>query len=246
MVSQTQIKHTARLEIISNWDSPLSMLFNRGLGLVWVCVIDYHRLSCKSFADHNTKRCIIFEVFLSERLLIYPVLNISPPLFHVFRLRKKKGGKSDEENKKGKSGGGRERERETGNDSFKSREFISSEESSSESDRGKGKRKVRTRMHTHTVLHIQSILLQVWHFRQLFCLIMFTPLLLPSLFLHLRVQMNKRRRWPRPHPVLTQDQTEARLRGEGEREGRTWWGKRGQRVERGCELSTALCSSLTR
>ncbi|XP_038856016.1 FACT complex subunit SSRP1-like isoform X2 [Salvelinus namaycush] len=57
--------------------------------------------------------------------------------------RKKKGGKSDEKNKKGASGGGRERERErtTGNDSFKSREFISSEESSSESDRGKGKRK---------------------------------------------------------------------------------------------------------
>uniref|UniRef100_A0A4W5NNQ1 FACT complex subunit SSRP1 n=1 Tax=Hucho hucho TaxID=62062 RepID=A0A4W5NNQ1_9TELE len=57
--------------------------------------------------------------------------------------RKKKEGKSDEKNKKGTSGGGRERERErtTGNDSFKSREFISSEESSSESDRGKGKRK---------------------------------------------------------------------------------------------------------
>ncbi|XP_055765581.1 FACT complex subunit SSRP1 isoform X1 [Salvelinus fontinalis] len=57
--------------------------------------------------------------------------------------RKKKGGKSDEKNKKGASSGGRERERErtTGIDSFKSREFISSEESSSESDRGKGKRK---------------------------------------------------------------------------------------------------------
>ncbi|XP_045071819.1 FACT complex subunit SSRP1 isoform X2 [Coregonus clupeaformis] len=57
--------------------------------------------------------------------------------------RKKKGGKNDEKNKKGKSGGGTERASETttGNDSFKSREFISSEESSSESDRGKGKRK---------------------------------------------------------------------------------------------------------
>uniref|UniRef100_A0A672QFV0 FACT complex subunit SSRP1 n=1 Tax=Sinocyclocheilus grahami TaxID=75366 RepID=A0A672QFV0_SINGR len=58
--------------------------------------------------------------------------------------RKKKGGKN-EEKKKRKSGGGREKEKEraTGNDSFKSREFISSEESSSESDKGKGrKRKV--------------------------------------------------------------------------------------------------------
>uniref|UniRef100_A0A672QG22 FACT complex subunit SSRP1 n=1 Tax=Sinocyclocheilus grahami TaxID=75366 RepID=A0A672QG22_SINGR len=55
-----------------------------------------------------------------------------------------KGGKN-EEKKKRKSGGGREKEKEraTGNDSFKSREFISSEESSSESDKGKGrKRKV--------------------------------------------------------------------------------------------------------
>ncbi|XP_055765586.1 FACT complex subunit SSRP1 isoform X3 [Salvelinus fontinalis] len=61
----------------------------------------------------------------------------------TMRERKKKGGKSDEKNKKGASSGGRERERErtTGIDSFKSREFISSEESSSESDRGKGKRK---------------------------------------------------------------------------------------------------------
>uniref|UniRef100_A0A672QFT7 FACT complex subunit SSRP1 n=1 Tax=Sinocyclocheilus grahami TaxID=75366 RepID=A0A672QFT7_SINGR len=58
--------------------------------------------------------------------------------------KKKKGGKN-EEKKKRKSGGGREKEKEraTGNDSFKSREFISSEESSSESDKGKGrKRKV--------------------------------------------------------------------------------------------------------
>uniref|UniRef100_A0A8C2ARQ7 FACT complex subunit SSRP1 n=1 Tax=Cyprinus carpio TaxID=7962 RepID=A0A8C2ARQ7_CYPCA len=55
--------------------------------------------------------------------------------------RKKKGGKN-EEKKKRKSGGGREKEKEraTGNDSFKSREFISSEESSSESDKGKGRK----------------------------------------------------------------------------------------------------------
>uniref|UniRef100_A0A673NFW8 FACT complex subunit SSRP1 n=1 Tax=Sinocyclocheilus rhinocerous TaxID=307959 RepID=A0A673NFW8_9TELE len=58
--------------------------------------------------------------------------------------RKKKGGKNEEKRKR-KSGGGREKEKEraTGNDSFKSREFISSEESSSESDKRKGrKRKV--------------------------------------------------------------------------------------------------------
>uniref|UniRef100_A0A9J7Z3P4 FACT complex subunit SSRP1 n=2 Tax=Cyprinus carpio TaxID=7962 RepID=A0A9J7Z3P4_CYPCA len=56
--------------------------------------------------------------------------------------RKKKGGKN-EEKKKRKSGGGREKEKEraTGNDSFKSREFISSEESSSESDKGKGRKR---------------------------------------------------------------------------------------------------------
>uniref|UniRef100_A0A8C2ATC9 FACT complex subunit SSRP1 n=1 Tax=Cyprinus carpio TaxID=7962 RepID=A0A8C2ATC9_CYPCA len=62
----------------------------------------------------------------------------------VSSKKKKKGGKN-EEKKKRKSGGGREKEKEraTGNDSFKSREFISSEESSSESDKGKGrKRKV--------------------------------------------------------------------------------------------------------
>ncbi|XP_023648994.1 FACT complex subunit SSRP1 isoform X1 [Paramormyrops kingsleyae] len=62
---------------------------------------------------------------------------------------KKKGGKSDDRKKKAPAssrGGEREREREKerereragGNDSFKSREFISSEESSSDSERGKG------------------------------------------------------------------------------------------------------------
>ncbi|XP_039545753.1 FACT complex subunit SSRP1 isoform X1 [Pimephales promelas] len=56
--------------------------------------------------------------------------------------RKKKGGKNEEKKKK-KSGGGKEKEKErvTGNDSFKSREFISSEESSSESERGKGRKR---------------------------------------------------------------------------------------------------------
>ncbi len=66
------------------------------------------------------------------------------PTFHSWREKKKKGGKNEEKRKR-KSGGGREKEKEraTGNDSFKSREFISSEESSSESDKGKGrKRKV--------------------------------------------------------------------------------------------------------
>lgn len=59
----------------------------------------------------------------------------------IFREKKKKGGKVDA--KKAKSGGEKERKKEAGNDSFKSKEFISSEESSSESDHGKGsKRKV--------------------------------------------------------------------------------------------------------
>lgn len=56
------------------------------------------------------------------------------------REKKKKGGKADE--KKRKSGGEKERDK-VGNESFKSKEFISSEESSSDSDHGKGrKRKV--------------------------------------------------------------------------------------------------------
>uniref|UniRef100_A0A671RXY3 FACT complex subunit SSRP1 n=1 Tax=Sinocyclocheilus anshuiensis TaxID=1608454 RepID=A0A671RXY3_9TELE len=56
--------------------------------------------------------------------------------------RKKKGGKNEEKKKRKSGGGGREKEKEraTGNDSFKSREFISSEESSSESDKGKGQK----------------------------------------------------------------------------------------------------------
>ncbi|KAF5904952.1 FACT complex subunit SSRP1-like, partial [Clarias magur] len=52
--------------------------------------------------------------------------------------KKKKGGKADE--KKRKSGGDKERDR-GGNESFKSKEFISSEESSSDSDRGKSKKR---------------------------------------------------------------------------------------------------------
>ncbi|TRY89951.1 hypothetical protein DNTS_001673 [Danionella cerebrum] len=50
--------------------------------------------------------------------------------------RKRKGGKSEEKRKR-KPGREKDKERSAGNDSFKSREFISSEESSSESDRGK-------------------------------------------------------------------------------------------------------------
>uniref|UniRef100_A0A8C9U402 FACT complex subunit SSRP1 n=1 Tax=Scleropages formosus TaxID=113540 RepID=A0A8C9U402_SCLFO len=61
---------------------------------------------------------------------------------------KKKGGKSeDKKRKKPSSGRGveREKERAGGNESFKSREFISSEESSSDSEQGKSsKRKVPT------------------------------------------------------------------------------------------------------
>ncbi|XP_062852360.1 FACT complex subunit SSRP1 isoform X2 [Trichomycterus rosablanca] len=55
----------------------------------------------------------------------------------------KKAGRSEEKKKKKKSAGQKERERDRtpGNDSFKSREFISSEESSSESDRGKGRKR---------------------------------------------------------------------------------------------------------
>ncbi|XP_036430266.1 FACT complex subunit SSRP1 isoform X1 [Colossoma macropomum] len=58
------------------------------------------------------------------------------------KKERKKGGKSEKKKKK-KPGAGREREKErpAGNDSFKSREFISSEESSSESDRGKGRKR---------------------------------------------------------------------------------------------------------
>ncbi|XP_066534783.1 FACT complex subunit SSRP1 [Hoplias malabaricus] len=59
------------------------------------------------------------------------------------KKEKKKGKKNEKKKKKKSSGGGKEREKEkaTGNDSFKSREFISSEESSSESDRGKGRKR---------------------------------------------------------------------------------------------------------
>lgn len=57
------------------------------------------------------------------------------------RERKRKGGKSDDKKKRKSAGQEKERERATGNDSFKSREFISSEDSSSESDRGKKGRK---------------------------------------------------------------------------------------------------------
>lgn len=55
---------------------------------------------------------------------------------------RKKGGKIEERKKK-KLGGGRETEksRSAGNDSFKSPEFISSEESSSESNQGKGRKR---------------------------------------------------------------------------------------------------------
>ncbi|KAL7889676.1 hypothetical protein AOLI_G00019340 [Acnodon oligacanthus] len=58
------------------------------------------------------------------------------------KKERKKGGKSEKKKKK-KSSTVREREKErpAGNDSFKSREFISSEESSSESDRGKGRKR---------------------------------------------------------------------------------------------------------
>uniref|UniRef100_A0AAR2JFH7 FACT complex subunit SSRP1 n=1 Tax=Pygocentrus nattereri TaxID=42514 RepID=A0AAR2JFH7_PYGNA len=68
--------------------------------------------------------------------------------------KKKKGGKV--EAKKRKSGGDKEPEK--GNDSFKSKEFISSEESSSDSDRGKSKKRkvtahegVYVRCHGYTV-----------------------------------------------------------------------------------------------
>ncbi|XP_049337138.1 FACT complex subunit SSRP1 [Astyanax mexicanus] len=58
------------------------------------------------------------------------------------KKERKKAAKSEKKKKK-KSGRGKEREKEkpSGNDSFKSREFISSEESSSESDRGKGRKR---------------------------------------------------------------------------------------------------------
>lgn len=52
----------------------------------------------------------------------------------VSREKKKKGGKVDAK----KSGGDKDRKRESVNESFKSKEFISSEESSSESDHRKG------------------------------------------------------------------------------------------------------------
>ncbi|XP_048106695.1 FACT complex subunit SSRP1 isoform X2 [Alosa alosa] len=55
--------------------------------------------------------------------------------------RKRKGGKSDDKTKRRSGVREKERERATGNDSFKSREFISSEDSSSESDHGKKSRK---------------------------------------------------------------------------------------------------------
>uniref|UniRef100_A0A4W4E4I9 FACT complex subunit SSRP1 n=1 Tax=Electrophorus electricus TaxID=8005 RepID=A0A4W4E4I9_ELEEL len=62
------------------------------------------------------------------------------------KRERKKGRKWEERKLKGRSAAVKEKEGPTANESFKSREFISSEESSSESDRGKTrKRKVGTR-----------------------------------------------------------------------------------------------------
>ncbi len=90
-----------------------------------------------SFTHHHIVQNMILA--LSNWLLLTVF-----PTFNSWRERKKKGGKNEEKSTR-KSGGGKEKEKEraTGNDSFKSREFISSEESSSETDKGKGrKRKV--------------------------------------------------------------------------------------------------------
>ncbi|XP_076829954.1 FACT complex subunit SSRP1 [Brachyhypopomus gauderio] len=57
------------------------------------------------------------------------------------KKEKKKGKKVEEKKVKSKSAGVKEKEGAAGNESFKSREFISSEESSSESDRGKGRKR---------------------------------------------------------------------------------------------------------
>ncbi|KAL2097366.1 hypothetical protein ACEWY4_006573 [Coilia grayii] len=57
--------------------------------------------------------------------------------------RKRKGGKSDDKKKSKMATCEKEKERTTGSDSFKSREFISSEDSSSESDRGKKSHKCK-------------------------------------------------------------------------------------------------------
>lgn len=66
------------------------------------------------------------------------LLSVDTVIACAFREKKKKGGKVEP---KKKSVG--EKEKEGGNESFKSKEFISSEESSSESDHDKGrKRKV--------------------------------------------------------------------------------------------------------
>ncbi len=68
------------------------------------------------------------------------LLSVDTVIACAFREKKKKGGKV--EPKKKKSVGEKEK-KEVGNESFKSKEFISSEESSSESDHDKGrKRKV--------------------------------------------------------------------------------------------------------
>uniref|UniRef100_A0A6Q2XBQ7 FACT complex subunit SSRP1 n=1 Tax=Esox lucius TaxID=8010 RepID=A0A6Q2XBQ7_ESOLU len=71
--------------------------------------------------------------------------------------RKKKGWTRDEK-KRRTSGEGKEgeRERTTGNDSFKSREFVSSDESSSDRGEAKRKRKVRTHAQTHTHRHTHT------------------------------------------------------------------------------------------
>lgn len=73
------------------------------------------------------------------------------------REKKKKGGKADE--KKRKSVGEKERDKVV-NESFKSKEFISSEESSSDSDRGKGKKRKVT--YTAVVLCSLIIILELF------------------------------------------------------------------------------------
>uniref|UniRef100_A0AAY4A0Y1 FACT complex subunit SSRP1 n=1 Tax=Denticeps clupeoides TaxID=299321 RepID=A0AAY4A0Y1_9TELE len=73
--------------------------------------------------------------------------------------KKKRKRNRDEKKKRKSTGRERESEKATGNDSFKSREFISSEESSSQSDHGKKGRKRKVRLTHHYSCGIRIVLL---------------------------------------------------------------------------------------